>query len=168
MMVAEARSYLGVRESIANDGEFVRLFQSAVGKAEREPWCISFIQHNVKKVDALVEALLDGGWHVPLLPFDAPSKTGLFETEHALTLWNTSVERRYAPEPGLIALWRHGDSQRGHGGIVEAVNDDGTFTTIEGNTNEAGSREGDGVYRKTRALGGTGEMKLLGFVDPWP
>lgn len=39
----------------------------------------------------------------------------------------------------------------GHVGFIEKV-DGGTITTIEGNTNGGGSREGDGVYRKIRRL----------------
>ena len=38
-----------------------------------------------------------------------------------------------------------------HIGIATSgVDSRGYFTTVEGNTNEAGSREGDGVYRKSR------------------
>jgi len=36
----------------------------------------------------------------------------------------------------------------GHTGIVEKVNG-GFLTTIEGNTNDGGSREGIGVFRRT-------------------
>lgn len=35
------------------------------------------------------------------------------------------------------------------------------FSTVEGNTNEAGSREGGGVYHRSRTLD---EAKLVGFV----
>lgn len=41
------------------------------------------------------------------------------------------------------------------------------FATVEGNTNEAGSREGGGVYARSRTLD---EAKLVGFVryiGPW-
>lgn len=45
----------------------------------------------------------------------------------------------YFPEKGRIA----------HVGFIETWGAK-TVTTVEGNTNEAGSREGDGVYRKIR------------------
>ena len=38
----------------------------------------------------------------------------------------------------------------GHVGFLEKTDMDGYFITIEGNTNGAGSREGDGVYKKKR------------------
>jgi hypothetical protein len=49
----------------------------------------------------------------------------------------------------------------GHTGIVVSVNADGSYTTIEGNTNEAGSREGDRVAVKVRNLS---DAKLKGFI----
>jgi len=50
----------------------------------------------------------------------------------------------------------------GHCGICEGNMLTATkFGTIEGNTNEAGSREGGGVYHRSRSLD---EPKLVGFV----
>ena len=168
MLIAIARSYLGIHEVGVNDGEFVRMFQSAIGKAEGEPWCISFIQYCVKMVEDICEnvfdhAMIDG--NLKLLQSINPLAC-LIETEHALTLYKTALHRKTRAEPGLIAVWQNGDTSSGHGGIVESVTDDG-FTTIEGNTNESGSREGDGVYRKKCTYGPRGKLKLLGFVDPW-
>lgn len=47
----------------------------------------------------------------------------------------------------------------GHIGLVEAVLADGRFRTVEGNTNGEGSREGDGVYEKTRSVN-----SAVGFI----
>lgn len=50
----------------------------------------------------------------------------------------------------------------GHVGICDGVMLNATkFGTVEGNTNEAGSREGGGVYHRSRSLD---EAKLVGFV----
>lgn len=169
MLIAEARSYLGVREDGENDGEFVRMFQSAVGRAQKESWCICFIQFCIKKIESLCEnvfdhAMIDG--NLDLLKSINPI-AGVIETEHAVTFFKTSYRQYKVAQPGFIAVWKHKDSDSGHGGIVESVRD-GAFTTIEGNTNEAGSREGDGVYRKKCTYGPRGNLILLGFVDPWP
>jgi hypothetical protein len=44
-----------------------------------------------------------------------------------------------------------GRNGKGHTGLVESINwARRTITTIEGNTNAGGSRNGDGVYRRTR------------------
>ena len=53
-------------------------------------------------------------------------------------------------QPGIIfGIYFPKLKRVGHCGIVESIRDD-WITTIEGNTNAAGSREGDGVYRKVR------------------
>jgi hypothetical protein len=61
--------------------------------------------------------------------------------------------------PGSIFIIDHGDG-KGHAGLVRSVVS-GSVNTIEGNTNEAGSREGDGVYEKTRAIASI----TVGFID---
>lgn len=61
--------------------------------------------------------------------------------------------------PGALVLFKgfSGQPRWDHIGIVlRPPSDDADgalFTSIEGNTNEAGSREGDGVYRRTRKVG---------------
>jgi hypothetical protein len=53
------------------------------------------------------------------------------------------------PEPGDVFVIDHGHGL-GHVGFVESFRPDGLLVTVEGNTNPEGSREGDGVYRRTR------------------
>ena len=53
------------------------------------------------------------------------------------------------PQPGDIFIMDLGHGL-GHTGIVERVDPDGTLHTIEGNTNDTGSREGYEVARKIR------------------
>ncbi len=53
-------------------------------------------------------------------------------------------------KPGQIFIMSFGGGL-GHTGFVEAVNG-GFITTIEGNTNDGGSREGIGVFRRTRKI----------------
>lgn len=50
-----------------------------------------------------------------------------------------------APEPGMIVIYDFS-----HIGIVKRNIDKTYFEAVEGNTNGAGSRDGDGVYVKTR------------------
>ena len=53
----------------------------------------------------------------------------------------------------------------GHAALVVRQLSPNKWQTIEGNTNAAGSREGDGVYLKTRKVV-QGSMALEGFVQP--
>jgi hypothetical protein len=71
-----------------------------------------------------------------------------------------------APKVGDIVFFdTAGLGRISHTGIVTKVNDDGTFETIEGNTNAAGSREGTSVQRKHRTTvgpkGGFGRPRYL-------
>ncbi len=59
------------------------------------------------------------------------------------------------PAPGDFVLYLDAAGKPYHIGIVEAVNGDGTFTTIEGNTSATGSNvepNGGSVARKTRRV----------------
>jgi hypothetical protein len=61
--------------------------------------------------------------------------------------------------PGAVFVIDHGHD-KGHVGFVERVHL-GRLITIEGNTNVAGSREGDGIFRRARSFFGVN----LGFVE---
>lgn len=67
-----------------------------------------------------------------------------------------------APRPGAVVFFdfpNDGVDRISHVGIVEAVNRDGTITTLEGNTSRGTSgsqRDGGGVWRRTRKTGITG------------
>ncbi|RYY09100.1 MAG: CHAP domain-containing protein, partial [Chitinophagaceae bacterium] len=50
------------------------------------------------------------------------------------------------PEPGAICIWLNGNGPAGHAGIVKSTSKKtNTMYNVEGNTNGAGSREGDRV-----------------------
>lgn len=78
------------------------------------------------------------------------------------------------PEPGAIVIWqnqKNGIPQwTGHAGIVVEVLKDGNFRSIEGNSNDNGSREGVKVVLKDRFNNINSEikngLKVLGFIKP--
>ncbi len=131
------RGELGVREATGrNDGARVRRYLQSVGMGEGAPWCAAFVSWCLREagVDAPMTA-----WSPALFPH------------------RRVVYRRGAKAPGDL---RRGDvfgiyyrrlGRIGHVGFVEGV-DGAWVTTVEGNTNRRGSREGDGVYRKRRPL----------------
>jgi peptidoglycan hydrolase-like protein with peptidoglycan-binding domain/pimeloyl-ACP methyl ester carboxylesterase len=153
-----ARSYIGVREQGGNNrGRQVEEFQRAIGGAAAEPWCMSFAQYCIKAAESATQA-----------------NSQVTQSEHCLTVWNGSPSqlRSSRPEPGSLVIWRDITSIKGEGhvGIVEAVNSDGTFTTIEGNTSDSSgiNREGEGVYRKQRDMDGAGDLRVVGFLKVFP
>jgi len=73
------------------------------------------------------------------------------------------------PKPNALMIMQNykdgAPLMTGHAGIVDSVNQDGTWYSIEGNTNDGGSREGDSVQLKHRAnIRKLKGLNLLGFV----
>lgn len=152
LLIAEAEKWIEVRENGFNKGVEVEMFQKAVdGKAQGEPWCMAFSQFVVKQVCTLL------GVENPL-----PQVAG----EHCMSVWSGTpgVYRNQEGGRGHMPIWNKKGTSSGHTGLSV---DQGKFyfNTIEGNTNKAGSREGDGVYRKKRAMTSPGSLQLKGFID---
>jgi uncharacterized protein (TIGR02594 family) len=151
LLVTEAKKYEGVHEVGGNNmGPDVQKFQKAVdGVAEGEAWCMAFVQYCIKQVEAAQGI-----------------KSAIFRSEHCLTTWQKSpISMRLAkPEAGCVVIWQHGTTSNGHTGFVMGTDASGNLLTIEGNTNLAGSSEGDGVYAKTRDKVSDGDMKVVGFL----
>lgn len=122
-----AAAELGVRESGApNDGPRVRAYLLAADIRVPSAWCAAFVSWCFRQAG---HPLPRTGWSPALFP----------ESRIRLLPASGLVFGIYFPKLGRI----------GHCGFVERVQGD-WIITIEGNTNQAGSREGDGVYRKWR------------------
>ncbi len=158
MLAWLAAQFDGVREDASkgpNRGAFVERFQRTIGKAEGEPWCVSFVQYCLAEVDKYA------GWPSTATGHRLP------KTESSQLLWNGSVEamKTQAPEVGAVIVWRKAPGV-GHAGIVTEVTGDNVMT-IEGNTGTGDQREGDGVAFKRRVKGQIPSMQLLGYLRPW-
>jgi len=77
----------------------------------------------------------------------------LFKTAGVLAAWRNrkvnQVKVGSVVFPGDVFIMDLGNGL-GHTGIIESVDPGGTLYTIEGNTNDTGSREGIAVERKVR------------------
>lgn len=144
-VIETAEKYLGLHERGVNRGPEIDAWLRACGVSPGNPWCMAFVQ------GVVAEAAQELGMPDPLKP----------DTAGVLDLWNrTPASRRVANtagQPGDIMIMDMGGG-KGHTGIVTSYNN-GSYFTIEGNTNTAGSREGDGVYRKPRKA-----SSIKGFV----
>jgi hypothetical protein len=141
-----AGTQLGVRETTGhNDGPAVESYLQTVGLGKGYSWCMAFVYWCSKSAAALIH-----------------QQNPLKQTGGVLDEWDSGRGIHITtPEPGCIMIMDHGSGQ-GHTGIVTGVFlDKGYIHTIEGNTNEAGSREGVGVFRKTRMLKGD---KIIGYI----
>lgn len=131
-VIEVAKSQIGVSEEPkgSNWGEQVGKYLHSVNINFPAPWCAAFVVwcHNEAGVDSI------------------PRTGGV------LDMWN-KAHTLYAvqtPQPGDVFIQDHGNGN-GHTGIVESVNDE-TINTIEGNTNDEGSREGYEVARRSRPV----------------
>jgi hypothetical protein len=150
-IVFEAHKHIGVKEVGHNDGPEVAGWLARVFRKPGNAWCAAWAW-----------CMLDDACTALGLVNPMPPTAGvhlLIERAKLQGAWSDE------PGPGFIFAIDHGRDKHGnrigHCGIVLDVGD-GTLATIEANTNEAGSREGDCVAVKTRKL----VEVTLGYLDP--
>ena len=122
-----AQSQIGIRETTGkNDGVVVEAYLRYTGNKKGEPWCASFVSWIYGKAGHVKPKT---AWSPALFPL----------ARQTLNPLPADVFGIYFSKLKRIA----------HCGLIEKQHGK-WFTTIEGNTNWDGSREGDGVYRKLR------------------
>jgi hypothetical protein len=129
-----AISQLGVQEipKGSNAGPEVEIYLKSVGLGKGYSWCMAFVY-----------------WCVQQSSVKTAIKNPLKKTGGVLDQYNSSAALvNKTPQPGDIFIMDLGKGL-GHTGIVEKVGNDLIYT-IEGNTNNEGSREGYEVCRRQR------------------
>jgi peptidoglycan hydrolase-like protein with peptidoglycan-binding domain len=143
-----AAAELGVMEDPlgSNSGPRINQYLASVGLNAADgsfPWCAAFIFWCFREASASLNV-----------------QNPAVRTAGALDTWNqagirgirriATAEASETPavvQPGVVFVISTGGGN-GHVGLVERV-DGVVLTTIEGNTNEGGSREGIGVFRRS-------------------
>lgn len=128
----------------SNWGHPVQDYLASVGIHFAASWCFAFVYWCFRQAAEELNV-------INLCP-----KTG-----GVLNAWRLGVKFRViaTPQPGDIFIMDLGHGL-GHAGIVEENGSDGIHVnTIDGNTNDNGSREGIEVERKVRPKG-----KMLGYL----
>lgn len=133
-----ATTQIDIREEGNNGGQAVTRYLKAVGLGAGYPWCMSFVYWCVDMASKKL------GLPNPLV------KTGGVLDQLARTKLRTLPSRSSAIKPGDIFIMDHGGGT-GHTGFIDSIAT-GMFHTIEGNTNDEGSREGYEVCRRTRSI----------------
>ncbi len=130
------RSQIGVRELTGNnDGRQVEMFLESCKLAKGNPWCAALVTWTFKT--AGIKAVVSG-----YSPDWFPAGKTIYKKGSA----GNSV-------PGtadVFGIWFSNKGRIAHVGFIDEWKSGSYTVTVEGNTNEAGSREGDGVYRKRR------------------
>lgn len=139
-VVKVAISQLGKKENPlgSNWGEPVASYLKSVGINFPASWCMAFVYWCFKETGIPNNAIKTGG---------------------VLAAWNKGLLlRSKVPSEGAVFIMDFGKGL-GHTGIVEKF-DNNFIYTIEGNTNDTGSREGIEVCRKKRA-----RTAILGYLN---
>lgn len=162
LIIETARKYIGKREIPNNQGFTDAVFQKKmeeVGWQKGHAWCSYFCELVYK------EAYTDKVIRKELDKLFSASATSTYKNFELSGSWKTDKK----PVLGGLVVWRYGLDWRGHIGICVEIIDKETIRTIEGNTNDAGGREGIEVARKTRLLNQPFKPKglnIVGFVVP--
>ena len=128
-------SQIGIREKGNNSGKEVEMYLASAGLAKGNPWCASFVQWSMLQcTDIKITA---AGW----VPSWFPQKKLIFV--------RGKLDIKPPQAGDLIGIWFANKNRLAHIGFYESQEGD-FIISVEGNTNEEGSREGDGVYRKKR------------------
>ena len=98
-------------------------------------WCAAFITWTFKRCN--IKAVISG------------YSPNWFQS-NVVYKRDDNINRNYSPRIGdVFGLYFESKKRIAHVGFIDKQ-DGNYYITVEGNTNEAGSREGDGVYRKRR------------------
>lgn len=162
-IVSIAKSYVGQEEVKENQGFKDPGFltkMKAVGWYVGAPWC-AFLAKLIWQ-DAFTK---DDTVGLPKL--HTYMNGSALDTYHNFTK-SAEFHVSTQPEVGAMVVWKEGNGPSGHAGIVIGVGAT-TVTTVEGNTNTNGSREGYLAAIKTRSLNlpfQAAGLNLVGFVHP--
>lgn len=147
-LVKTYRSQIGVRETTGhNDGEAVESYLAYVGFNKGASWCAAFVSwcHGQVGVGNPRSA-----WSPSLFP---PEK---------LIYSRGGINKRQSIPGDVFGIYYDNLGRIGHVGFIDGVKGN-NYITVEGNTNDAGSREGEGVYRKIRSKKTI--YKISSFID---
>lgn len=125
-------SQIGIHEEGGiNSGPEVLAYIRTTGLNQPVPWCASFLS-----------------WCFRLCGVNSPHSAwspDWFPADHII---NPSIE---IPQSGdVFGIFFRDKGRIAHVGFIDQWTKGSYFISVEGNTNVAGSREGDGVYRKRR------------------
>lgn len=146
LQVALTHEGVAERPKNSNRGPEVNMYLKSVGLNPGYPWCMAFVY-----------------WCVEQACKDLNMQNPLVKTGGVMRQWNETTLRKLgnrdrAIKPGDIFIMKFGHGT-GHTGFAEKVSG-AMIYTIEGNTNDDGSREGYEVAKRTRLM-----SSILGFIQ---
>jgi hypothetical protein len=140
----------------SNCGPRVNQYLESVGDKGGLPWCAAFVYWCFQQAAAALQMSNPATRTAGAVDvWDEAGTRGVRRVASAV-----AADRPVLVQPGMVFVIATGGGH-GHVGLVEKI-EGVVLTTIEGNTNNGGSREGIGVFRRTaRRIGQINR----GFVD---
>lgn len=149
LLVAAANAFIGLmEEGEDNHGQMVERFLAGVHQPPGQPWCAAFVYH-VGYYSHYDHVARVSTWPLPATA--SCWELGRFAERHGVLLCTPAVG-------DVFLKYNTGLGRFAHTGIVVGV-DEGdpqedvgvhVCTTVEGNTNDDGSRNGNATLRKVR------------------
>ena len=139
-VVETYHSQVGVREATGkNDGKQVEAYLKSVKLGKGYAWCAAFVKYIFDQcgIKTSINAMA--------LSAHRPG--------HFVYLKGNRIREPVAGD--VFTLYYAHLKRIGHTGFFDKHINDKIYRTVEGNTNAAGSREGDGVYVKYRSYNST-------------
>jgi len=132
-----ARNTIGLREGPGNSGAVVDEILATVGlEGSRAPWCAAWVVY-----------VGDKAFGKQANPFPRSAWSPAFVVKPT---WDRGKGATPGPADAF-GIYFQSLRRVAHTGLIERI-EGKMAVTIEGNTNDNGSRDGDGVYRKRRPL----------------
>lgn len=164
-----AKTQIGVKEQGNNRGKIVSQYIKTGGGSDGQSWCMYFVYwcfNEASKFFNKKNPLMKTGSCSQQLRYAKSLYSGMKVIEAKRIFFHEKIKT------GAIAIFKKGTASSndigklwlGHTGIVEKQIDKQTFQLIEGNTNNAGSRNGDGVYPKIRKINNS-KLPILAFIE---
>lgn len=135
-------SFIGVREKTGNnDGPEVEMFLRSVGLGKGYAWCAAFVKY------CMLEAGIKAAERMNGMALSTENKKNF-----------VYHNRKFVKDPqagDVFTLYYSRLGRIGHTGFFDREINSSVFESVEGNTNNQNSREGDGVYRRKRSYNST-------------
>lgn len=146
---------LGIREATGrNDGSRVEEYLAYAGLDKGNPWCAAFICWVYGQAGI---ANPRTGWSPSLFP----SSRVIWTRERKVRSGRDEKHDNRPDTADVFGIWFADKGRIAHAGFIDAWGEK-YVVTVEGNTNGAGLRDGDGVYRKRRLIGSV--YQVAGWV----
>jgi len=130
-------SQVGVREASGNnDGTAVEMYLQSTGLGKGYAWCAAFV--NWTYIQNGIETV------------NAPAWSPSWFTQNVVYKPSEYILDKLPEKGDVFGIWFTSKNRVAHVGFIHRWSTGSFVTTVEGNTNDAGSREGDGVYVKRR------------------